>query len=144
MKAITLLSDTRNDVLKKLGDPVNGERENHLWYYDFDEGRMSISYTTGICGSFETEVLGWKVPEWRVEQVGFSFDNDTEPKELGISFKGFDSSPIDDVPGGIDYTNDDLGVDYTVNKGKIHDITFRPAKKFGYLQCTQADLKKQN
>ena len=138
MKEIKLLSNTREDINKFLGDPVDDEKENYLWYYDFPEGRMAITYQSKQCVAppeNNGKLVGWKVPEWTVVEVSFSPDKYIKPKTLNINFEDFTSKPIYDYPEASEYRNDELGIDYVLNKGKIEYITFRPSKKFAHLQC---------
>ena len=138
MKQINLLSHNRGDVIKLLGNPVDDKKESYLWYYDFDEGRMAVLYESGGCVITQEsngKPIGWKVPEWTVIEVSFSPDDWINPKKLNVNFKGFSSKPIYDEPNAVEYVNDNMGIEYTVNEGKIQDVTFRPAKSLDYLRC---------
>lgn len=140
MKSLELLSFSRDDVLKLMGDPVENDRESHIWYYDFKEGRMSILFSSGVCKSKGHKGLqafsGWNVPAWRIVEIAFSPDERVEPEKLNIiSFDGFSTRPIHGGREGIEYTNDELGIDYIVNEGKIQNIIFRPAKSYEHLRC---------
>lgn len=138
MKQINLLTSTRDDVINLLGNPVDNEKESYLWYYDFEDGRMSVLYETGECvvtPYSDGKPIGWKVPEWTVVEVSYSPDEWLDPKKLGLNLKGFRSTPINDEPKAAEYVNDKLGIEYIINEGKIQNVTFRPGKKYNYLQC---------
>ena len=138
MKQIKLLSHTREDVIKLLGNPVDNRKEGYLWYYDFPEGRMEVLYQTKQCVSppdNEGKRIGWKVPEWTVVEVGFSLNERTKPKKLNLGFEGFVAKPIYDVPDAFEYTNEESGIEYGINEGNLEDITFVPVKKYSYLHC---------
>lgn len=135
MKQIRLLSDTYEEVIKLLGRPVeNGIEKDTIEYFDFESGRMSVRFEPGNCG--DGMVPGWKVPKWTVTRVMFSPDEWIEPKILGIkNFKGYAANPIHGGREGIEYVNDDLGIDYIVNQGKVQNVIFRPTRKYDYLRC---------
>jgi len=140
MKQIKLLSDSYEDVVKILGEPVeDGIEKDTSEYFDFREGRMSVSFEPGNCGDGMIE--GWKVPKYTVIEVNFFPDEWIDPKKLNVNFKGFTAKSIHEGREGIEYVNDELGIDYTVKEGKIQDITFRPAKKYDYLRCKEEDVK---
>jgi hypothetical protein len=144
MKQIKVLSDNRSDVVKLLGSPVDNDRENYLWYYDFKEGRMSILYSIGVCKTVTQNGLqaihGWKVPEWTVVEIGFSLEEPVDPKELNINFEGYSSSTVHDAPEWIEYANEKLGIYYTTLEGKIQGITYRGTKNNFHLKCKETDV----
>lgn len=148
MKQIKLLSDTREEIKQSLGKPKNNESEKLSWTYNLSEGNLYILYSTGVCKSQAVEGLqaihGWKVPKWTVVEVGFEPNEILKPSRLNINFEEFTSTPVYDIPDAIEYRNDDLGIDYTVYKGKILDINFRPAKSLNHLICKESDIKKDN
>jgi hypothetical protein len=132
------LQSTSEDITKRLGNSVDNRKESYLWNYDFPEGRMSIFYQTSQCVSpaeNNGKSVGWKVPEWTVVEVDFSFEKRIKPKKLNIDFKGFTANPIYDVPEAFEYTNAERGIDYGVYKGEIEGVIFRPAKNLDYLKC---------
>lgn len=138
MKSLTLLSSTRDQVIKIFGQPENDNR-SYLENFVLEDGRISVQYSTGKC---KTTIIdgkevkqGWNVPEWTVVNVYFSPNKRFKPEKLKISFTGFRSYPISDVPNAVVYENDELGVDYSLTKGKIEFITFRPPEKLSYLHC---------
>lgn len=137
---------TYEEVINLLGNSDNA-KESYLWYYDSDEGRFLIQYESGgyvVTPESQGKPIGWQVPKWTVVEVSFWFDQWIDPKKSAIDFKGFTSSPIYDVPKAFEYRNDELDIDYVLNKGKIEDITFRPAKKYDYLRCKKVlDLSKR-
>lgn len=140
MREIRLLVDKYEDVIRILGTPGDKTVERELSeYFDFPEGRLWVGFATGQCvvtPYSEGKPIGWLVPPYTVIDISFSPDRWIEPKNLGIkNFNGFTAMPIHEGREGIEYVNDELGVDYTVNRGKIQDITFRPAKKYDYLLC---------
>ncbi len=135
MKQIKLLSDTYDDVVKLVGKPAeDGIEKDTSEYFDFDDGRMSIDFEPGNCG--DGMVQGWKVAKWTVTGIMFSPEKWLEPKQLGIKdFKGYKANLIHDGREGIEYVNDELGIEYIVNQGKVQNVIFRPAKKYDHLRC---------
>lgn len=139
IKQIALLTDTYDDVIRILGKPVDGSSEKELSeYFDFKEGRIFVGFESGKCiatPESNGKLVGWKVPRWTVTDISFSPNKWIDPKKLNINFNGFTAKPIYDVSEAVEYRNDELGIDYVLNKGKIEYITFRPAKKYNYLLC---------
>ena len=138
MRKIKLLSDTYDDVVRLLGEPLDrGRGKDTVEYFRFKEGRMWVRFASERCAStIEGEPIGWKVPPYTAIEVSFFPNKWMEPDKLGIkNFRGFTKNPIHEGREGFEYVNDELGIDYTVNGGRIQDLTFRPAKKFDYLRC---------
>lgn len=139
IKEIEPLFSSRGDVIKLFGQPLNKERASYLNYYDLENGRMSVLYSTGECISKkegDAELIDdWNVPEWTAIEITFTPKKRISLKKLNVNFAGFQSSVVGDVPGAMIYENDELGIDYTVFEGKIEDITFRPPKKYIHLHC---------
>jgi hypothetical protein len=142
MKQVKLLVDDYEAVIKIFGKPVDNSTERELSeYFDFPEGRIWVGFASGRC--IETpysdgKTIGWKVPEYTVIEIGFSPDEWIEPKTIGIRLEGFRAAKVDDDPGAIEYVNDELGIDYILNHGKVQNVTFRPTKKQEYLLCTSS------
>lgn len=156
MKQVKLLSDSYDDVIKIMGKPVDGSSEKELSeYFDFDGGRMFVLFASGLCvvtPYSEGKPIGWKVPEYTVIELSFSPDKHINPKKSFINLKGFTKKPVkyaedysdgatpDDhrrAPFLFEYENDELGISYFEEYGKISDITFYPSKQFDYLHCAE-------
>lgn len=137
MKRIKLLSDNRQDIINLLGNPRDDEKESSIWDYDFPEGTLSVSFESGKCiiSPDTGEPVGWKVPEWTVSEVAFSFDEPIKPKKLGISFSNFKATPVHDVSGSFEYFSEELGIYYITDSGKIQTMRFIPPKKYYFLEC---------
>lgn len=152
-KQVKLLSHTREDVIKILGNPIDNKMDSYIWEYDFAEGRMSIRFEDrGLCikqlGDDIKRSYGWKVPEWTVTEVDFSPEKPISRKKSFITFVGFTKKPVkydsksgatpDDYkrePFLFEYYNDELGIYYLEYFGKIAGITFYPSKQFNNLKC---------
>ncbi|CAN5689783.1 hypothetical protein BH20ACI4_BH20ACI4_30080 [soil metagenome] len=148
MKQINIFKDNRNDVIKKLGNPVDNDVDNHVWYYDFEDGRLSIDYTTVTCKMVGTKggqiSYGLKLPVYTVVEVSFNPDEEgISPKKLGIkNFNGYRPVPEDDFPAMVTYENEETGISYTVYERKIIGITFRGTKEqIENLACKESDVK---
>jgi hypothetical protein len=135
MKEIQLLSDTYDKVVEILGTPVErGRGKDTSEYFDFKAGRMAVFFEPGNCG--DGMQSGWKVPKWSVVKIAFFLDEWVDPQKLEIrDFNGFIAKPIHESREGIEYSNDELGVDYIVNQGKVQSVIFRPGKKYTDLRC---------
>ncbi len=155
MKQVKLLSDTYEDVVKIMGKPDDGSTEReYAEYFDFKEGRMFVAFESGCVITPESngKLLGWKVPEYTVVELSFSPDKHISPKKSFINLSGFTKIPVkyaDDYSDGatpddhkrasflFEYKNDDLGIHYFEEFGKISDITFYPSKQFDHLLCAE-------
>lgn len=157
MKQVKLLSDTYEDVVRIMGKPVDGTAEReYSEYFDFKEGRMFVLFSLGVCKQKGVKGLqalsGWKVPEYTVVKVSFSPDKPISPKKSLIDLSGFtkktvryaddysDGATPDDhrrAPFQFEYENDELGISYFEEYGKISDITFYPSRKFDNLLCSE-------
>jgi hypothetical protein len=155
MKQVKLLSDTYEDVIKIMGKPAGGSSEReHIEYFDFKEGRMTILYSLGVCKQRGVKGLqamsGWKIPEFTVVKVSFSPDKHISPKKSFIKLNGFTKKPVkyaDDYSDGatpddhrrapfqFEYDNNELGIQYFEEYGKISEFTFFPSEQFDYLRC---------
>lgn len=149
MKQIRLLKDNRENIIKLLGNPVDNDTDDYLWYYDFKDGRMSLTFETGICSENKDDdgkPIGWKVPEWTVVEVSFSPDKNFSTKKLNINLSGFTKKPIEASPNLppndnnrapflFEYKNDDLGMYLFEEFGKISEIRFYPSHKYNELRC---------
>lgn len=138
LKSIEPLFSTREDVIKVFGQNLDNEKD-YLEYYELDGGRMSVQYSTGRCirkvEDGAEKIYGWNVPEWTVIDMNFTLKRRVNPKKLNLKYSDFRSYEVNDVPGAMVYENDGLGFDFSVYKGKISDITFRPSNKYDYLYC---------
>ena len=137
MKSITLLSSTRDDVNKLLGQP-RGNRISYLEYYVL-EGEISVQYSSK-CRTIIVEgkevVEGWNIPEWTVTTISFSPNKKLTLKKLKFDVTGFNSYPVLDSRGAKIYENDELGIEYGIGYGgKLDLITFYPANKYDNLHC---------
>lgn len=148
MKEIKIFKDNRDDVIKKLGNPVNNDIDNQGWYYDFDDGRLRIGYTVATCMIVGTKggqiAQGLKLSEYTVVEVSYSpGEEGLSLKELGIkNFDGFRAIPEDDFPAMVVYENEETGVSYTVYKKRVVGISFRGTKeKIDSLACRESDIK---
>ena len=139
IKNITLLSSTRDDVIKIFGHPKN-ENGSSLEYFFVKDGEISVQYSVGKCKTTIIEgketIQGWNVPDWTVVDIAFSPNKNSKYKKHKHNFTGFKSSPVYDFPNARVYENDELGVRYSINsKGMVELITFYPADKYDYLYC---------
>lgn len=137
-KKIVLLQSNREDARSLFGKPVE-EKESLIEYFDLEDGRISVIYSSGLCvakteGNI-TRTFGWKVPKYTVIEIGVYLKNPISPEELGADLSDFESYNVEDVSGAIIYENDKTGVSYTVLKGKIKEVNFTPKESLKYLYC---------
>jgi len=155
MKQVKLLSDTYEDVVRIMGKPDDGTTEReYAEYFDLKEGRMFVLFEMGCRVTQESngKLSGYKVPEYTVVELSFSPEKNISPKKSFINLSGFTKIPVkyaDDYSDGatpddhrrapflFEYRNDDLGIYYFEEFGKISDISFYPAKQFDNLLCSE-------
>jgi hypothetical protein len=138
IKTIELLKSTRKDVVTTFGEPLEKDVVSDAKYYDLVDGRMRVAYAVGTC-DYGTDGLaksrGWNVPEWTVISITFTPKERISPESVSVDFAGFEKEIIHDVPGGVAYHNDMLGIHYTVYKGKIETIMYYPPNETKIFRC---------
>lgn len=151
MKQVKLLSDTYEDVVRIMGKPDDGSIEKeYSEYFDFKEGRMFALFEMGcrVTQDSNGKLSGYKVPEYTVVEISFSPNKHISLKKSFITLNGFSKIPvkysenatINDMrraPYLFEYENDELGIYYFEEYGKISEIRFYPSKQFDYLNCAK-------
>lgn len=138
MNDIRILVDTYEDVLRILGNPEDQSREREsLETFILPSGELSVGFVFGGCSTNpDGQRVGWKVPPYTVWEVSFSPHEWIDPSKLGLAgFKDFRAANIHGGREGIEYSNDETGVTYIVNRGKIQTVIFYPRKEQDHLQC---------
>lgn len=140
-KQVSLLHSTRADVEKLLGQP---KRSAHVVTYSLETFTLFIEYYSfdhckprfGYSGS-------WNIPEWTVIEIKYLPSQVTPISSLKLDLEQFrkvHESP--DVPDLISYTNEQEGIDYTVEPdGTLSSIRYFPAKREDGLRCSERPKK---
>lgn len=135
-RKITPMISTRSEVETLLG-PAEGA---FATIYKLKEGSLFIEYSSGPCRPERKG--GWNVPENVVVSVSFSPKNKLRIARLKLDPKKFRKVIDQHVIGIIYYINDEEGITYQVQAGRVDAIEYGPAKKYDHLSCGDtADLK---
>ncbi len=128
-RQIVPLRSTRTDVERLLGP----SKEAYFADYTLEEGNLFIEYSSGPCRPERKG--GWNVPNDVVVQMSFSPKLKRKVADLKLDPKRF-RKVIDEHVGGVIYfINDDLGLTYEVQRGKVDAIYYEPGTKDEHLYC---------
>lgn len=128
-RKISPMISTRAEVETLLG-PADGA---FAAIYKLKEGSLFIEYSSGPCRPERKG--GWNVPENVVVLVSFSPKNEPRIASLKLDLKKFRKVIDRHVIGIIYYINDEEGVTYQVQGGRVDTIEYGPAKKYEHLYC---------
>jgi len=125
---IVPLKSTRAEVDRLLG-PAKG---SYAVSYQIKEGGLFIEYSSGPCRAGEG---GWNVPK----DVVISFSFSPKHKKRVASFR-LDPKKVrkvidQHVPQVYYYINDEDGITYTIQEGRVDSIDYDPPKKYDGLYC---------
>ena len=137
IKEITVLTSTRGDARRILGEPA-GRGASYLEFFNTKEGLYSVRYTAGPCGrktGLREVNLSWNVPEWTVEEFTFRPKKRLKTGKLHLGLQGFRAYKMLGNNDSTVYRNNALGISYNIFKDKLIEITFYPADKFEDLRC---------
>lgn len=132
ISSIELLRATRIDVEKILGQPeqLGFKGADFIQYYTTAHGRITVSFTTSEC----TLKNGRRIPIDVVEELGLQPLNKIKFSSLAIPRSKFDRSVDEDAPSVETYSNASEGLEIEVQRDRVTEITFMPAKRLG-LRC---------
>lgn len=128
-RQIVPLKSTRAEVERLLGTTTGA----YFAQYELKQGSLFIEYSSGPCRPERKG--GWNVPRDVVIMVNFSPKNRTRIADLKLDPKKFRTIVDDHVIGILYYVNDEEGITYQVQGGKIDFIEYHPAKKDEHLYC---------
>lgn len=133
-RKLTPLQSTRADVERLLG------RSNEAYFADYtlEEGSLSVIYSSGPCRPDRKG--GWNVPENVVVGLSFSPKNKKRVSELNLDPKKFRKVVGGGVGGGdvggvLFYINDETGITYEVQRGRVDEVYYDPPGKYEHLYC---------
>ena len=128
-RKIVPLKSTRADVERLLGPA----EQPYAVDYELKDGVLSIVYSTGPCRKDRRG--GWNVLEGVVISYSFSAKRKQCEVDLKLTRKKF-RRVIDTHTGGITYyINEDDGITYEIQQGRVEGVEYYPPKKYDYLYC---------
>jgi hypothetical protein len=128
-RKILPMTSTRTQVEAVLG-PTQGA---YSVIYQLREGSLFIEYSSGPC-SVERKG-GWNVPENVVVSLSFSPRHKKRVADLKIDPRKFRKMVDEHVIGIIYYINEEDGITYEIQDGKVVSIEYVPPKKYDNLYC---------
>ena len=128
-RKIEPVKSTRAEVEALLG-AVQGA---YSAIYQLKEGSLFIEYSSGPCRPERKG--GWNVPENVVVSLSFSPRHKKRFADLKIDRKKFRKEIDQHVIGITYYINDEDGITYEIQDGKVYSIEYGPPKKYDNLYC---------
>jgi hypothetical protein len=124
------LQSTRADVERLLGP---SEKDGYSADYKLDEGYLTIIYSGGGCVPGRTG--GWNVPRDVVVSLSFSPKHKKRISALKLDRRKFRRVVDKHVGGVLYYINDEEGITYHVQRGRVDEIYYDPSSKHEHLYC---------
>jgi hypothetical protein len=135
---IVPLKSTRVEVEHLLGSATGA----YFGEYELKQGSLFIEYSSGPCKPERKG--GWNVPRDVVIMVHFTPKHRTRIADLKLDPKKFRKVVDHHVIGALYYVNDEEGITYAVQSGKIDFVEHHPAKRDEHLYCgDSADNKER-
>ena len=128
-RRIVPLKSTRTDVEQLLGP----SKEVYFADYKLKDGNLFIEYSSGPCRPDRKG--GWNVPENTVVLLSFTPRIKKSIKSLKLDPQKFRKVVGTHVGGVIYYINDEDGISYEVQEGKIDSVEYAPRKRDNHLYC---------
>jgi hypothetical protein len=126
-RQIVPLKSTRAEVERLLGST----KEGYFADYQLKQGNLFIVYSSGPCRPDRKG--GWNVPENVVLIVSFSPKHKKRIAALKLDPKKFRKVIDDHVIGVLYYVNDEEGITYEVQSGKVDSVEYGPTKRDEHL-----------
>lgn len=138
IKKIKILQDTREDIIKVLGEPNNSVFEYDA-SYKYDDHIIYVHYSHGVCENTKEE--GWNVPKFTVTNIFIQFYKKMNYQKFNLKLKNLDREEIYDVPNAYTYYDYEKGESYGINsRGLLESVDFKPGRKSNYLFCENRRL----
>ena len=128
---IVPLHSTRADVERLLGPPTRGGA--YLSIYERAGEYISVQFSSGPCSPDREG--GWDVPPGTVTHLSVSPKAKPAFSELEIEGKGYKRIVVPHPPGITEYANEEEGVMYVGQDGRVDIIYYVPAAKDEHLRC---------
>ncbi len=101
--------------------------------YQLNEGNLSIEYSSGPCRPDRRG--GWNVAENLVVSLHFHPKVKQRWSDLKLDRNKFRKVVDTHVGGVIYYINDNDGIVYEIQRGKVMSVEYGPGKKDDHLHC---------
>lgn len=128
-RQIVPLRSTRADVERLLG-PTKGA---YFAEYQLRAGNLFIEYSSGPCRPERKG--GWNVPKDVVISLTLSPNRKKPVAVLKLDPKKFRKVIDEHVVGILYYVNDEEGITYQIQRGKIDSVEYGPGKRDERLYC---------
>lgn len=136
-RQIVPLKSTRAEVERILGATTGA----YFAQYELKQGSLFIEYSSGPCKPERKG--GWNVPKDVVIRVNFSPKHRTRIADLKLAPKKFRRVVDNHVIGILYYVNDEEGITYQVQSGRIDFVEYGPARRDEHLYCHDPADQKQ-
>lgn len=128
-RSIKPLKSVRTEVESLLGP----SSDPYLASYSLQDGTLFVQYSAGPCSP---QIKGgWNVPKGTVVLVRFVPKSKKRFTSLRLEFSKFRRVEGGDVVGIVNYTNEEEGVTYEVQRGRVDAIEYLPGKRHYSLKC---------
>lgn len=128
-RQIVPLKSTRAEVERLLGSTTGA----YFAQYELKQGSLFIEYSSGPCKAERKG--GWNVPKDVVTMVHFTPKHRTRIADLKLDPKKFRKIVDDHVIGALYYVNDEDGITYAVQNGRVDFVEYHSAKRDENLYC---------
>lgn len=128
-RKIIPLKSTRADVERLLGP----NEKSYGVLYELKEGALSLEYSSGPCT--KERKGGWNVPEDVVINYQFAATHKPRETDLKLNRKRFRREVNTHTGGVVYYINDEDGIMYEIQRGRVYSVEFYPPKRYEYLYC---------
>ncbi len=128
------LRSTRADVERLLGS----SKEAYFADYSLKEGNLFIEYSSGPCRLDRKG--GWNVPMDVVITLHFTPQRKRHISDLKLDLTRFKKVVDEHVIGILYYVDDEDGITYQVQNGKIDFVEYGPTRKDEHLYCGDHSL----
>jgi hypothetical protein len=116
-------------------------KETYFADYNLEEGNLFVEYSSGPCSPERKG--GWNVAKDIVVKLSFSPKYKRRVASLKLDRKKFRRVVDDHVGGVLYYVNDEDGITYEVQRGRIDVVYYEPPRRYEHLYCGDpADAKK--
>lgn len=123
------LRSTRANVERLMG-PSKGD---YFANYTLEEGELFIEYSSGPCRPDRKG--GWNIPKDVVISLSFTPNEKKRISSLKLSPKKFRRVVDEHVGGVVYYINDEEGITYEVQRGRVDVVYYEPSRIYDHLYC---------
>ena len=138
LNKLEILKSSKNDVGRIFNDFKISKSFIHNGvesaFYESSEGELSVNFSAGGC-SFKRED-DYNVEKGKVLEAIFFPKEFVKLSKFRIDKNKFEKHLEDDNPT-LHYINQNLGIDYGVQKGKVIHIKLFPSANFENLRCSK-------